>query len=160
MRKNATELPEKSRRIFGREGKAWSRFVSEIGYIPLEDHIDDAFHKNEQVSRTLEYAFDDAMLGEMASLLGKRQDAQQFRARGENWRNVIDPQTGFARGRHSDGSWETPFDPAKKYSWITEGLPWQYTFFVPQNIPGLVEFEGGQKAFTTSWIRCLRHHSL
>ncbi len=42
------------------------------GYIPLEDHIDDAFHKNEQVSRTLEYAFDDAMLGEMAQLLGRR----------------------------------------------------------------------------------------
>ncbi len=61
---------------------------------------------------------------------------------------MIDPETGFARGRHADGSWDTPFDPTKAYSWITEGLPWQYTFFVPQNVPGLIELVGGKATFT------------
>jgi predicted alpha-1,2-mannosidase len=60
---------------------------------------------------------------------------------------VIDPSTGFARGRHADGSWAEPFDPAGKYPYITEGLPFQYTFFVPQDFPGLIGLLGGREAF-------------
>jgi predicted alpha-1,2-mannosidase len=60
---------------------------------------------------------------------------------------VIDPETGFARGRHEDGRWDSPFDPAVKYSYITEGLPYQYTFFVLQDIPGLIEVVHGREAF-------------
>jgi predicted alpha-1,2-mannosidase len=60
---------------------------------------------------------------------------------------VIDPETGFARGRHADGTWVSPFDPGAEASYITEGLPFQYTFFVPQDIPGLIEIEHGPKAF-------------
>jgi predicted alpha-1,2-mannosidase len=70
-----------------------------------------------------------------------------FRKRAQNYRNVIDPTTGFARGRHADGSWDSPFDPAKPYKYITEGLPFQYTFFVPQDLPGLIDLVGGRKAF-------------
>ncbi len=146
MRKNATSVPSLAE---GEDGKGRRGLQSYLkyGYIPLEDHIDEAFHKDEQVSRTLEYSYDDAMIGELASDLGKEQDATLFLRRGQNWRNVFDLQSGFVRGRNEDGTWVTPFDPAVKQSWITEGLPWQYTFFVPQDIAGLIHLEGGPKAF-------------
>jgi predicted alpha-1,2-mannosidase len=147
MRKNATDIPSSRNEYLDGKGRRGLTSYLKYGYIPLEDHIDDAFHKNEQVSRTLEYAYDDAILARFAAALGKNGDATLFRAHGENWRKIIDPQTGFARGRHADGSWITPFDPAGKYPWITEGLPWQYTFFVPQNVNGLVDLEGGKKGF-------------
>ncbi len=147
MRKNAMELPQDREEYRDGKGRRGLDSYLKYGYIPLEDHIDDAFHKNEQVSRTLEYAYDDAILGEMAGELGKKDDAAIFRDRGQNWRKVVDAETGFARGRHADGTWVSPFDPAGKYSWITEGLPWQYTFFVPQDIPGLIALEGGNNAF-------------
>lgn len=146
MRKNATVIPPHSEYLDGKGRRGLDSYLK-YGYIPLEDPLQDAFHKNEQVSRTLEYAYDDAMIGNMASALGKTQDAKMFRERGQNWRKVVDPITGFARGRHADGTWVSPFSPDGKYTWITEGLPWQYTFFVPQDIPGLVALEGGNAAF-------------
>jgi predicted alpha-1,2-mannosidase len=147
MRKNAMVVPTPAEAEDGKGRRGLNSYLK-YGYIPLEDHITDAFHKDEQVSRTLEYAYDDAMLGELAAALGKKKDAALFQRRGQNWRKVVDPQSGFARGRYKDGSWITPFDPGCKQSWITEGLPWQYTFFVPQDISGLMELEGGSKAFT------------
>ena len=147
IRKNAMQIPKDHAEYIDGKGRRGLDSYLKYGYIPLENHIDDAFHKNEQVSRTLEYAYDDAMLGELASALGKKDDATMFHARGQNWRKVVDAQDGFARGRHEDGSWVTPFDPAGKYTWITEGLPWQYTFFVPQDVPGLIALEGGKEAF-------------
>jgi predicted alpha-1,2-mannosidase len=147
VRKNAMELPRDRAEYRDGKGRRGMDSYLKYGYIPLEDHVADSFHQNEQVSRTLEYAFDDAVIGDMAAALGKEDDAAMFHARGENWRNVIDPATGFARGRRADGTWVSPFDPAGKYTWITEGLPFQATFFVPQNIPGLVEREGGPAAF-------------
>lgn len=149
IRKNAMQIPSSRADYIDGKGRRGLDSYLKYGYIPLEDHIDDAFHKNEQVSRTLEYAFDDAIIGDLAASLGKTSDAALFKQRGQNWRKVIDPAVGFARGRHADGSWETPFDPAGKYTWITEGLPWQYTFFVPQDIPGLIALEGGNIAFVT-----------
>ena len=126
------------------------------GYIPLEDGIVDAFHKDEQVSRTLEYAYDDSLVGDMAQSLGKTEDAALFRKRAQNYRNVIDPKVGFARGRHADGSWDSPFDPAGKYKYITEGLPFQYTFFVPQDLPGLIDLVGGREKFNRQAGRVVR----
>jgi predicted alpha-1,2-mannosidase len=149
VRQNAVSLPkDRSQYLDGQGRRALDSYLK-YGYIPLEDHVLDGFapHTEEQVSRTLEYAYDDAMIGEFAARLGKQQDAELFHKRGQNWRNAIDPVTGFARGRHADGSWVSPFDPAVNYRWITEGLPWQYTFFVPQDVPGLIALEGGNAAF-------------
>jgi predicted alpha-1,2-mannosidase len=70
-----------------------------------------------------------------------------FHRRAQNYRNVIDPATGYARGRHADGSWVMPFDPSQKASYITEGLPSQFTFFVLQDIPGLMDLLGGRDKF-------------
>ncbi len=146
IRKNALEMAPPDEYLDGKGRRALNSYMK-YSYIPLDDHIDAAFHKNEQVSRTLEYTYDDAMIALLAESLGHKEDAALFRKRGENWRNVIDPTTGFARGRYADGRWVSPFDPTKHVSWITEGTPFQYTFFVPQNIPGLMNYMGGRQAF-------------
>jgi predicted alpha-1,2-mannosidase len=147
MKKNATELPDDRDLYLDGRGRRGLDSYLKYGYIPLEDHLDDAFHKDEQVSRTLEYAYDDALVGDMAQALGHKDDATLFHKHAQNYKNVIDRQTGFARGRHEDGSWDSPFDPTKPATYITEGLPYQYTFFVPQDVPGLIEWVGGREAF-------------
>jgi predicted alpha-1,2-mannosidase len=149
MRKNAMELPKDVAEYRDGKGRRGLESYLKYGYIPLEDHIPEAFHRDEQVSRTLEYAYDDAMIGEMASALGKKDDSAIFQERGQNWRKAIDPTTGFATGRHADGTWMTNIDPATRYSWITEGTPWVYTFFVPQDVAGLMELEGGKAKFVS-----------
>ncbi len=147
MRRNATETPASTEQYVDGRGRRALPSYLKYGYIPLEDPVLEAFHRGEQVSRTLEYAYDDFALSRMAEALGKSDDAKMFRARAGNYRNVIDRSTGFARGRHQDGSWATPFDPARQYPYITEGLPFQYTFFVPQDVEGLIQLEGGRGAF-------------
>ena len=148
MKRNATTSPSPDLYHDGRGRRALTSYLK-YGYIPIEDKVTDAFHTQEQVSRTLEYAYDDFLVGQMASWLGHTNDARDFALRAQNFRYVIDPATGFARGRHSDGTWESPFDPSTKSPYITEGLPFQYTFFVPQDIPGLIELEKGPKPFIT-----------
>ena len=147
MRQSAFTMPADHEKYLDGEGRRGLESYLKYGYIPLEDPVGDAYHKNEQVSRTLEYSYDDAMIGRLATDLGKPEDAELFRKRGQNWRNVIDPETGFARGRLADGTWLTPLDPAKRPTWLTEAIPWQYTFFVPHDVPGLIGWEGGQAAF-------------
>jgi predicted alpha-1,2-mannosidase len=145
-RRNATETPESYADYVDGRGRRALPVYLKLGYVPLEEPVKEAFHKGEQVSRTLEYAYDDFVLSELAAALGKTDDAAMFRARAMNYRNVIDPATGFARGRHADGSWAEPFDPGKPYPYITEGLPFQYTFFVPHDMAGLIALVGGREA--------------
>jgi len=147
MKRNATELPATHELYLDGRGRRGLDSYLKYGYVPLEDHLTDAFHRDEQVSRTLEYAYDDSLVGAMAEALGHTEDAALFRHRAQNYRNVIDPETGFARGRHADGSWDSPFDPGVAQTYITEGLPFQYTFFVPQDLPGLIDLVGGRDAF-------------
>jgi predicted alpha-1,2-mannosidase len=118
-----------------------------LGYIPLEETVPDAFHHREQVSRTLEYAYDDSLVAMMARDLGTPAEAAMLAKHSENWRNVFDPTTGFVRGRHADGSWVAPFNPAENAKYVTEANPWQYTFWVPQNVPGLIQASGGDQKF-------------
>ena len=148
IRKNALEPPAAEASADGRGRRALPSYLR-YGYIPLKDHVLDAFppHRDEQVSRTMEYAYDDSLAGKLADALGHEADAQLFSKRGENWKNVFDASTGYVRGRYADGSWATPFDPNKAHSWITEALPSQQTFLVMQDIPGLVAAEGGSKPF-------------
>ena len=146
MRRNATDTPAQDLYEDGRGRRALASYL-QYGYIPLEDHVPLAYHKDEQVSRTLDYSYDDALLAEFAAELGHADDAALFGKRAGYWRNVIDPDTGFARGRHADGSWITPTDPLATQTWVTEGVPVQYTFFVPHDLPGLVQYLGGAKAF-------------
>ncbi|WP_263378132.1 GH92 family glycosyl hydrolase [Granulicella paludicola] len=147
MRHNATASPATHDLYLDGRGRRGLESYLKYGYIPLEDTIPDAFHKNEQVSRTLEYAYDDALVGTIAKALHKVDDEALFAKRAQNYRNVIDPSVGFARGRHADGTWVTPFEPLKPATYVTEALPIQYTFFVLQDIPGLIDLLGGKQPF-------------
>ena len=146
IRQNALVTPPRDQYLEGKGRRALDSY-SHYGYIPLEDKVADAFHHDEQVSRTLEYAYDDYVTSQFATALGHTADAHLFLKRSDNWRNVFDPSTGFVRGRHADGQWVLPFDPAKPASYITEGVPWQYTFFVPHDIDDLIAAIGGRTKF-------------
>jgi len=120
----------------------------QYGYIPMEDSVPDAFHQKEQASRTLEYAYNDFVLMQVAQQLGKTADAEALARRALNYRNVIDPETGYARGRYADGSWYSPYNPnASRAPFITEGSPNQYTWYVPHDVAGLMQLMGGKERF-------------
>jgi predicted alpha-1,2-mannosidase len=147
MWKNATETPASRAEYQDGKGRRALPSYLQYGYVPLEDSVLDAFHKREQVSRTLEYAYDDFAVAQLARGLGRQEDYDLLLQRAGNYRNVIDPATGLARGRHADGSWVQVFDPNQKVSWITEGTPWQYTYSVQQDVPGLIQLMGGRRKF-------------
>lgn len=149
LRKNALEVNTDPKSYAAGKGRRGMDSYLKYGYIPLEDSVWQAFHKREQVSRTLEYAYDDFCLSVLASGLGHQEDADTLKKHALNYQHVIDPLTGYARGRYADGNWIKTFDPfAKRSSFITEGSPAQYTWFVPQDMAGLQKLIGGNKAFT------------
>lgn len=98
MRQNAFESPAKEEDYRNGMGRRALQSYLKYGYIPLEDSVPDAFHTKEQVSRTLEYAYDDFVLSQVAKLLQKTDDYKLLAARAQNYRNVIDPATGYAQG--------------------------------------------------------------
>ena len=146
MRKNAFDHPTEAEYKDGKGRRALTSYLK-YGYIPLEDEVLEAFHKKEQVSRTLEYALDDYALAQFAKSLGKTNDYQILMKRSQNYRNVFDTKTGYVRGRHADGSWIEPFDPNVKSDFVTEGTAFQYTWYVPQDVPGLIGLFGGKPKF-------------
>ena len=148
MWKNAFEVNTDFESYKNGKGRRALASYLKYGYIPLEDQVNEAFHKKEQVSRTLEYAYDDYALAQVSKSLGKFTDYEQLMQRSKNYENVIDPKVGWARGRHEDGNWIAYFDPyAMRASFITEGSPAQYTFYVPHNVPGLIRHIGGDQIF-------------
>ena len=149
MRKNALESPASEAEYLDGKGRRALDSYLKYGYIPLEDSVPGApFRTGTSRFRAHSImAYHDFVLAEVAKALGKSDDDEMFRKRAQNYRNVIDPATGFARGRHADGSWITPFDPTQSATYVTEGLPFQYTFFVLQDIPGLITLEHGNSGF-------------
>ena len=102
----------------------------------------------QSVSKVLEFAYDDACASRLARSLGRNDLAETYAQRSTNWHNVFDPATGFMRGRNADGSWISPFDPARvDFADYTEANAWQYTFFVPHDVPGLIQAMGGDEKF-------------
>ncbi|WP_369410870.1 GH92 family glycosyl hydrolase [Desertivirga brevis] len=120
------------------------------GYIPMEDSVQEAFHKKEQVSRTLEYAFDDYALAKVAEGLNKKKDHKALIRRSLNYRNVFDPAVNMVRGRFIDKSWYQPFNASHKEPYITEGTPQQYTFYAPHDVKGLASLMGGANILESS----------
>ncbi len=157
MRKNAFETPASFEDYKNGMGRRALTSYMKYGFIPLEDGVKEAFHQDEQTSRTLEYAFDDFAVAQMALALGKEKDYEELMRRSENWRHVINPKTGYCDGRHapkaitrkkSDGGlFENNTDFIHRKSWITEGAACHYTWYVPQNVEGLVEMLGGKELF-------------
>jgi predicted alpha-1,2-mannosidase len=118
------------------------------GWIPSQPYEGTSNPPRQSVSKVLEFAYDDACLARFARSLGRNEIADLHARRSANWLNVFDPGTGFMRGRNSDGSWVTPFDPkCINFADYTEANAWQYTFFVPQNVPGLIKAMGGDDKF-------------
>lgn len=102
--------------------------------------------ENESVSKTLEYCYDDWCIAQMAKLLGKEEDYSYYMRRSTYYKNIFDEETGFMRGRLSDGSWKIPFDPlysSHRQDEYTEGNAWQYSWFVPHDLYGLASLMGG-----------------
>ena len=157
MRKNAFETPTSFEDYKNGMGRRALTSYLKYGYIPLEDGVKEAFHQDEQTSRTLEYAFDDFAVAQLAKALGKDKDYKELMRRSENWRNVINPKTGYCDGRHAPkqisrrktdgGLFENNQDFIHRKSYITEGATCHYTWYVPQNVEGLVEALGGKDKF-------------
>ena len=148
MRKNAFEINRDYPSYKDGKGRRALESYLKYGYIPIEDPVREAFHQREQTSRTLEYAYDDFVLAQVAGKLGHDADRDSLIRRASFWKNVIDPGTGYARGRHEDGSFDEPFDPNSKAPYICEGTPYHYTWSVPHDVTGLMEHMGGKDRFT------------
>jgi predicted alpha-1,2-mannosidase len=108
------------------------------GFVPVDRDAEGA-------SQTMEYAYDDWAIARMARAMGKESVAQEFEARARSWRNVFDTKTGFVRPKLANGSFREPFDPALagSESGFTEGNAWQYSWYVPQDVKGLIGMLGG-----------------
>ena len=111
-----------------------------LGYVAIDK-------EPEAASKTVEYAYDDWTIAQMARKMGKADIAAEFDKRAAYWRNTFDAKTGWVRARLADGSYRVPFDPtAINYgSDYTEGNAWQYSWFVPQDEGGLIQLLGGDK---------------
>ena len=114
------------------------------GYIPYDL---DKSGENWSVSKSLEYAYDDWCVAQFAAALGKKEDADYFGKRAENWRNLFDTETLFFRPKNSAGKFITPFNPKEYTPYFCESNAWHYRWFVPHNVSGLVTAMGGAQAF-------------
>jgi putative alpha-1,2-mannosidase len=104
--------------------------------------------EHESVSKTLEYAFDDWCIAQMAKMLNKPADYGTFIKRAQYWKNNFNNQNTFMQAR-ANGGWYAPFEPTEVNGNYTEGNAWQYSFLVPQDVEGLITRMGGQAAFET-----------
>ncbi len=150
LKHNANETPVNYAEYADGKGRRALPSYLKYGYIPLEDSVKEAFHKNEQVSRTLEYSYDDFALAQIAKKMGKTEDYNYFMKRAQNYRNVFDPAVNNMNGRYADGSFYKGFIRDQHMSFITEGTPWQYNWYVPHDVEGLIELMGGNDAFNAN----------
>ena len=112
-----------------------------LGYVPFEE-------RSWNVSLTLEYAFDDWAIAQLARSLGENEVYQTYQSRGQNYRNLFDPQSEFMRAKGVNGEFRRDFDPnAYHPEDYCEANAWQYSFFVPQDVTGLIDMMGGAAPF-------------
>ena len=151
IRKNAFIYPSMTEYKDGKGRRALKSYLK-YGYIPLEDSVPEAFHNNEQVSRTLEYAYDDFCTAQLAKATGHINDYNILLQRSNNWKNIFNPKTRWIDGRYArkkNGSiWLNNKDLIHRQPYITEGTVMHYSFYVPQDVEGLIKTMGGRKQFT------------
>ena len=124
-------------------GRLGHEYYNTIGYIPCNVGI------HESVARTLEYAYDDWCILQIAKKLGRPQaELDKWEQRSNNWKNVFDPSHNLMRGRNQDGTFEDNFSPYRWGGPFTEGNSWHYTWSVFHNVEGLKESMGGNDNFT------------
>jgi len=126
----------------GYEGRSGIEDYIKYGYHPADSNSD-------STSKTLEFAFNDYALAKFAEALGKEEDAAYFMERSRNYRNLWNPERGFFDGRNADGSFVKDFIDTAWRDVYTEGTAWQWLWFVPQDVPGLIELMGGKETFVS-----------
>ena len=132
-------------KILALEAMEKSATGNNYGLPALIDHgYLEANDENENVSRTLEYSYDDWCIAKFANMLGKKDDYKTYIQRAQGYKNLLDPQTGFMRPK-INGNWLSPFDPREVNNNFTEANSWQYTFYVPQDINGYTSLLGGKQ---------------
>ncbi len=123
-------------------GRLGYEYYNEIGYVPYDVKI------NENVARTLEYAYNDWCLYKLAQALGRPQkEIDLFAQRAMNYKNVFDPEHNLMRGKNKDGKFQTPFSPLKWGDAFTEGNSWHYSWSVFHDPQGLMNLMGGREVF-------------
>ncbi|MDR2887175.1 MAG: GH92 family glycosyl hydrolase [Bacteroidales bacterium] len=124
-------------------GRLGAEYYNNLGYVPCDAGI------NENAARTLEYAYADFCIWQLAKALGKpREEIDMYAKRALNYSNVFDPQRKLMRGRNTDGTFQHPFNPYKWGDAFTEGNSWHYTWSVFQDINGLKNLMGGNDSFS------------
>ncbi|HEY1006192.1 MAG TPA: GH92 family glycosyl hydrolase [Sphingobacteriaceae bacterium] len=124
-------------------GRAGVKYYNELGYVPYDAGI------NENAARTLEYAYDDFAIYQLAKALKRPQaEIDLYARRSQNYRNLFDPASGLMRGKNQDGSFQSPFNPFKWGDAFTEGNSWHYSWSVFHDVQGLIGLMGGRERFT------------
>lgn len=119
----------------------------QLGFVPY-DEVDKYNSENWSLSRTMEYAFDDYCIAKMAEKMGKKEIAETFFKRAQNYKNVYNPATTFMQPRKSDGTFIEKFNPDEYTQHICESNAWQYMWSVQHDVDGLIKLVGGKKRFT------------
>lgn len=129
-----------TQKVEGYEGRSGIEDYMKYGYHPADTN-------SSATSKTLEFAFNDYALARLAEALGKNDDAKMFMDRSRNYKNVWNPANGFMEGRNSDGSFLPNFMDTVWRDEYTEGTAWQWLWFAPHDVPGLIELMGGREPF-------------
>jgi predicted alpha-1,2-mannosidase len=123
-------------------GRLGYEYYNKLGYVPYDVNI------NENVARTLEYAYDDWCIYRLAKALGRPEaECDLYAKRALNYRNVFDKESNLMRGRNADGTFQSPFSPLKWGDAFTEGNSWHYTWSVFHDVKGLIDLMGGKQQF-------------
>jgi len=136
--KNATVEEGRPVRSVGREGL---HYYNTLGYVPFDVNV------RENAAKTLEYAYADFTIGQMAEKMGKNKIAKKYYEQSYRYKNVFDSSTNLMRGKNEDGTFQSPFDPLKWGGAFTEGNSLHYTWSVFQDIDGLINLMGGKENF-------------
>ncbi|SEL40222.1 GH92 family glycosyl hydrolase [Parapedobacter koreensis] len=125
-------------------GRAGAPYYIDLGYVPYDVGI------NENAARTLEYAYDDFAIYQLAKKLKRPEgEIELYAQRSRNYRHLFDPETGLMRGKNKDGNFQSPFNPFKWGDAFTEGNSWHYSWSVFHDIEGLARLMGGHQAFAS-----------
>ncbi|WP_027125100.1 GH92 family glycosyl hydrolase [Gelidibacter mesophilus] len=123
-------------------GRAGAPYYIKLGYVPFDVGI------NETAARTLEYAYNDFTIYQLAKALKKpKKEIELYKKRSLNYKNLFDPEHKLMRGKDSSGAWRTPFSPFDWGGDFTEGNSWHYSWSVFHDMQGLIDLMGGKEAF-------------
>ena len=129
----------------------------ELGYVPC--NLKDPYNADDwSLSKTLEYAYDDYCIARMAEKMGRKDVADEFDKRSQNYRNVYNPQTGFMQPRDDQGNFVEPFSPDDYTPHICESNGWQYFWSVQHDVDGLMELAGGKERFAQKLDSMFTYH--